>query len=208
MLEGVVLETGEDGVFLMENEAWGKVLVKTNAATQWEGLQGPETGAWITIVYSGVITKSLPPQVTAGRVSCYRLEGTVLEADERAGAVLLDTLGNGRVLVRLPETAVIPAAGDIILVYTDGVLAMSDPGQVKALKVATLRTQSGSVTQVEEGFFLMDGPTGLLRVNVGETTRMPELPMPGDQLTVYYNGVMTRSIPPQIWGYAVVSDGD
>lgn len=207
-LEGTVLEVTEDGSFLMENAQWGNILVKTDAATVWEGLKAAEAGAWVTLVYSGIMTKSVPPQVTAGLVICHRLEGTVLEADEQEGTVLLDTFSMGRVLVRLPETQPFPAIGEALLVYTDGLMALSDPAQVKGRKVTALEILQGTVSETGEGWFLLDSAEGPVRVNTGAASRMPEDLAPGDKVAVYYSGVMSRSIPPQVFGITAVRVGE
>ena len=178
--------------------------MKVSGATGWEGMDRAVPGAYVTVAYNGIMTKSLPPQVTADRVSCYRLEGTVLEADLPEGIILVDSLGLGPVLVRLPQLDVQPGTGDFVLVYYTGVMAMSLPGQVTGQKVSVLVAEEGTVTEMGEGFFLTEGGNGTVRVNTDSLSRIPEPLETGDAVKVYYSGIMTRSIPPQMYALAVL----
>lgn len=203
-LEGIVLEVSDGGSLLMESEQWGKVLVNTNAKTVWEGLQKPEAGAWVTALFSGVMTKSSPPQVTAGLVSSHRLEGTVLDADLSDGIALVDALTLGPVLVRLPRMDTLPAAGDFIRVYHRGIMALSSPGQVIGMQVTKLALEEGVISETGGGWFLMEGAGGAVRVNTDHLTAMPEPIETGDTARVYYSGIKTRSIPAQVFGLVVL----
>ncbi len=203
-LDGVILETLEDGSFLLQSASMGEALVLTAETTVWEGLDKPVAGAYVTVAYDGVMTKSLPPQLTAEKVSCYQLEGVVLEAELPSEIILVDTLGFGPVLVRLPEMDILPEAGDFVLVYYTGVMTMSLPGQVTGMKVMILETEEGVLTEAGEDHFLMEGTNGPVRVNIDSTSRIPDQLAEGDTVKVYYSGISTRSIPPQIFGLAVV----
>lgn len=203
-MDGIILEILEDGSFLLQSISIGEALVKTTETIAWEGLDKPVAGAYVTVAYNGVMTKSLPPQLTAEKVSCYQLEGAVLEADLPAGTILVDSLGFGPVVVRLPEMDILPKAGDFVLVYYTGVMTMSLPGQVNGMKVMILEMEEGVITEAGEDYFLMEGINGSVRVNLDSTSRVSDQWEKGNAVKVYYSGIKTRSIPPQIFGLAVI----
>lgn len=203
-LDGVILETLEDGSFMLQTNSMGEALVKTTETTAWEGMDKPVAGAYVTVAYDGVMTKSLPPQLTAEKISCYQLEGSVLEAELPSGTILVDSLGFGPVVVRLPEMDILPEAGDFVLVYYTGVMTMSIPGQVNGTKVMILEMEEGVITETGEDHFLMEGMNGSVRVNIDSTSRIPDQLATGNAVKVYYSGMKTRSIPPQIFGLAVI----
>ena len=199
-LEGVITQTNEDGSFLMDSVTQGPVMVHVNAETVFDGRKTLAIGQYVIVEYSGAMTRSLPPQLTAQRVSCYVISGAVQSVDDTAGTALVDSKDFGLVLVHLPamETALKP--GDFVAIYFSGVMALSYPGQTGGLKVDIYEKIQGTVTQIDEKYMLMEGDTGVICVNVGDTTVKPEELKIGDGLTVYYLGGMTKSLPPQIYG--------
>ncbi len=207
-LQGVITQVMEDGSFLMEDTVHGQVLVQADLDATLEGIDEPAVGQYVFVWYGGAMTKSIPPQVTADRIGCYIVEGVVLSADAEAGTALIDSEEAGQVLVRLPEGTALPAEGDYLTVYTNGAMTMSEPGQVDGLKVDVYVVARGTVDMIGDGYFLLEGDAGTIRVNIGEETQIPEYLEEGDAVSVYYSGVMTKSIPPQVFGIIVDLDTD
>lgn len=92
---------------------------------------------------------------------------------------------------KLPET------GDVVTVETVG---PAESGAV-FVKTVTLYTLRGTVSEVAAGkepYLLLLPETGAdpVRVDLGEI--LPESVTAGLPVTVYYNGMMTRSVPPRI----------
>lgn len=105
--------------------------------TVYEGIEqnALAVGQYAVVLYNGVMTRSLPPMVTAMRISVYEISGTVAEVQED-GRVLIDRADvNDQVLVTLPEGAQTPEVGDEIVVYTTGIMTMSLPPQTHAIGV-------------------------------------------------------------------------
>ena len=128
-LTGQITEVGED-YLILEDAQQGQVHVNFAEDTVYEGIEQNAV-----VLYNGVMTRSLPPMVTAMRISVYEISGTVAEVQED-GRVLIDRADvNDQVLVTLPEGAQTPEVGDEIVVYTTGIMTMSLPPQTHAIGV-------------------------------------------------------------------------
>ena len=135
-LTGQITEVGE-GYLILEDAQQGQVHVNFAEDTVFEGVeQGAlAAGQYAVVLYNGVMTRSLPPMVTAMRVSVYEISGTVAQVQED-GRVLIDRADvSDQVLVTLPEGAQTPEVGDEIVVYTNGIMTMSLPPQTNAIGV-------------------------------------------------------------------------
>lgn len=135
-LTGQITEVGE-GYLILKDAQQGQVHVNFAEDTVFEGVeQGAlAAGQYAVVLYNGVMTRSLPPMVTAMRVSVYEISGTVAQVQED-GRVLIDRADvSDQVLVTLPEGAQTPEVGDEIVVYTNGIMTMSLPPQTNAIGV-------------------------------------------------------------------------
>lgn len=128
---GEIVAVGDDHI-LLETPELGEVQVWLNDDTLIEGVEALEIGQTAFVLFSGMMTRSLPPQITALRVSVYRLEGVVTELLE--GGVMVET-EQGEVRLSLPEDAV-AAVGEHIVAYTTGISTMSLPPQMIAVAIA------------------------------------------------------------------------
>lgn len=230
-LEGMVTEIVEGG-FLMEDAELGEVMINTSEATVWDGLllEGELTvGQYVLVDYSGMLTRSLPPQAHADRVGCYLLSGVVSELMEDGFLLVGDELF-GDVIVLTPEAVPHLQANMMVQVYYDGVMTMSLPGKVNA-RFIVIPQLTGTVSdKTEESFLLTTEDGQQWQVNLSEFTvfgalsevaeaeteeetaeetadteeaETVEEPAPveikdGDRVTVFYTGISTRSLPPQI----------
>ena len=87
MLQGTILEVQEDGLLIMD-EAQGEVLVLISDETVQETGYELGVGDYVYVDYNGQMTRSLPPQVTAGRIVSHKLEGDVVEVYAEENALL------------------------------------------------------------------------------------------------------------------------
>lgn len=125
LLSGEILEVTEDGVLLCVPEL-GEVQAWITEDTALEGAQELEPGQFAVVLYNGMMTRSLPPQITAQRVSVYAVEGTVTGALEDR-VTILRADGMGDVVVTLPQDAPALCEGDRVIAYTTGIMTMSLP---------------------------------------------------------------------------------
>lgn len=203
-LEGVILEVTEDGDYLIEAVPMGEVLVKVSEDTIFEGQMNLTSGQYIFVTYNGMMTRSLPPQVSAQKIDCYFLDGVVTSLEQDEKSMLVDSREFGPVIVHLPEEMnVLPQEDDQVRVYYSGVMALSYPGQVGGLKVDIYSKLEGEVRYVEEAFLLIAGEDGTIQVNLAEESQIPEGLDIGTEVTVYYTGIMTKSLPPQVYAHLI-----
>ena len=130
-LAGEIVEISDDGILLQTKDM--QVLVKTDDGTVYEADGDLAAGDYIHVLYDGVMTRSLPAQVYAQKIGCYKTTGTVSDLTEsgfllttdsdlievRADAALLDGIENGAT----------------VTVYSNGAMTMSLPGQIGAEKI-------------------------------------------------------------------------
>lgn len=125
LLTGTILETAEDHVLLDVPEL-GEVQAWVNAETVIEGVDVLAAGQVAVVLYNGIMTRSLPGQITAQRVSVYVVEGTVTHVEEDR-VTILRADGAGDVIVTLPEDAPELGEGARVTAYTTGIMTMSLP---------------------------------------------------------------------------------
>ena len=118
-----------DTYYLIENTDGQQVQVNLYDETIFEG-KTPEKGDLIHILYNGMMTRSLPPQINAQRIGCYVLTGAVVELTEEG--FTLD-VGNDIFMVHAgAELLQGIETGSTVTVYFNGAMTMSIPAQVGA----------------------------------------------------------------------------
>lgn len=208
-LTGRIVEVLEDGSFLVqrldEDAPQVKVLLTEDTFFEAEWTIGLDDV--IIAAYDGEMTDGTPPEITALACRSYSLEGPVTEADDESGRVLIDTASLGAVYATLPAGSK-PSDFEekMVRIYTDGMMALSYPGQVTALSVQEIFMETGTITVIEETFFLMDWAGSQLQVNFGEQTKVVNAYGVGTTVAVYYNGMMTRSLPGQIMALVIAGE--
>lgn len=179
VLQGFVTEIVENG-FVMEDTQQGEVMLNTSDATVFDGvlLEGElSVGQYVFVEYDGRMTFSLPPQAHADRVAAHMLTGSVMEVLED-NAILMQDDVFGETIVQMTEEMGHVYAGMPIVVYYDGVMTLSLPGQVNASAIV-LPELSGTVSEkTEEGFVLTDADGIQYQVQFAEDTLISEEIMP------------------------------
>ena len=135
MLGGEVTQVGED-FFVMTDAELGEVQVNLGDDTLFDGVE-PGTlaaGQVVYVLYDGKMTRSLPPQVFALRVSMYATVGEITELTEGKMTLVRDEIGD-EVIISLPQDAPELSVGDRVTAYTTGIMTMSIPAQMNAVKI-------------------------------------------------------------------------
>ena len=192
-----VLEVNPDSL-LVRDSSGQEILVYTRNAQQFT------PGDFVRIIYNGAMTLSLPPQISAIFVTLVRRGARV------CGEIL--SLGRDSFVLRDAEGAHFQvnwedadslSAGDNVCVRYDGTMSRSIPPQITGIAVEQVQqseTICGEIQSIGAGFFLLLGDDAQeIRVNFPEAASLT----PGGRVCVQFNGVMTRSIPPQIAAIAV-----
>lgn len=131
LLSGTIMEVLDDCVMLDVPEL-GDVQAFIGEETTIEGVDALRIGQTAVVLYDGKMTRSLPPQITAQRISVYAVEGTVTEVDEDRVTILRgDELGE--VVLTLPENAPELEIGQSVIAYTTGIMTMSLPPIMNAI---------------------------------------------------------------------------
>lgn len=221
-LEGYVTEI-VDGGFVLEDKQRGQVVLNTDESTVWDGVlidNELEAGMYVLVDFDGRMTRSIPPQAHADRVGCYTLQGTVSEFYESGVLVTGDEIfGDVIVNLELVDSAHV-YVGMKVLVYYDGVMALSMPGRVTAHELV-VPSLTGTVSEKKESSFVLTtegGDSYLVLMDENTLTGMtlsatvegveeletePEAGQTlewgdGDGVTVYYSGDMQETTPPQV----------
>ena len=131
--------TGEVSSIIPEEEAYFMLLTDNGEAVRVNlGFVNPEiiaAGMPVTVYYSGIMTRSIPPQVTAEHIRPLTLPGEVVKAE--ADSLLL-MIGDSPALIRItPETLVLTGLlpGSVITVSVLPVMTLSLPPQYTAFEL-------------------------------------------------------------------------
>lgn len=203
VLMGLVSDKTEEGFLL----TYGEQSWQVNATEAQLALI--QDGMFITVFHNGIMTRSIPAQVTADHVRGMEIVGTVIEMVEGGFTMTVE----GEELpyhVALKEDAmsfVQAEPGMTLIVVTDGIqTASAESILVNAVEVLPLPVveelfdMAGTVTEItEEGIFITNAQGRPVQILTSEETIYEGKTIEaGDYIHVTYDGQMTRSIPTQI----------
>lgn len=135
-MTGVVTEITDEFI-LIQNTDGQMVQVNLFEETFFEGKE-IALGDFIHVTYNGMMTFSIPAQISALKVACYTHEGLITELLE-TGFVLNTAMEP--IIVNVPaEMLENLAAGMTVTVYTNGAMTMSLPAQVGAEMITVTET--------------------------------------------------------------------
>lgn len=169
--EGTIVEVMEDG-FLLQEADGREILYNVDEQTVLDGiasLTDLQKDLYVIVESDGRLTKSIPPQAHADRVTCYWLAGQVESVDEEENTFLMQT-ELGAVIVHRGELTTPVYAGMNVTVYFDGVMALSEPGQIAARKIEAPEVQGTVLEMTENGFVLRTDDETEYRVILTEET--------------------------------------
>ncbi len=150
-------------------------------------------GDYVFIAYNGMMTRSLPAQITALSIGNYKLMGLVSDITEEGFTL---TFGEEvYTIVAAPEQLTGLADGLFITLYHTGMMTRSIPAQVVA---AHIRGQEilGTVTEMAEGGFILtvEGEELPYHVAIKENALQFVTVEPGMDVVVIVDGLMTASL--------------
>lgn len=205
---GTIVEMNEDGSFLVEQLEDGvKVHVNVPDGVNYDADWTLHEGDVVIVSYNGVMTRSDPGQINAESIRSATIEGHVVEAGNEQNRVLIDSQEFGQVFATLPDSVKAEDYQDkYVRIYFNGVMALSLPGQVSALTIAEVFMETGEVTDIQKDYFIMQWGESELHVNFDEYTKVIHSFDVGDEVAVYYNGIMTRSMPGQVYALVIANE--
>ena len=204
VLTGSVLEVLEDGAILMNDDVFGETIVHLG-----EGMNHVYAGMPITVYYDGVMTLSLPGEAVASHIVLPEISGTVSESTEE-GFILTDADGVVYEVKFAEDTLIseemLPVEEEIIA--EEEVTEASEEAAVEeAAEIAAENTEENTETVSEEETVLEDTELTEEEIILPSAELLSESAIEwadGDTVTVYYNGMMSRSIPAQITAMEIV----
>lgn len=138
-VSGFVMEIMEDGSILILTNQGEEIVIHLHEET-FNELEEILPGQFIIADYNGMMTRSLPPQISADHIYAYSMDGIVTELieTEDTRAFLMETELHGLVMVRVPEEIILPTIDEHVLVHFNGMMTLSLPGQINALGMETI----------------------------------------------------------------------
>ena len=190
-ISGFVMEVLDESILLTTRDGL-VVEALLNDATVCEGKE-IAVGDFITIFYNGMMTRSIPAQITAEYIADHMLMGVVSEMTETGF-----TLTFGEEIYQVNAEAALMAGiqdGMFVTVYHNGAMTMSLPAQVSA---SHIRGQEivGTVTEMAEGGFILtvEGEELPYQVAIKEGAMQFVQAEPGMEVIVIIDGLMTASL--------------
>ena len=210
-LTGSVTEVLEDGSILMMDDTFGETIVHLG-----EGMNHVYAGMPITVYYDGVMTLSLPGEANASHIVLPQLTGTVSNQTEE-GFTLTDADGI-EYEVKFDENTLI--SEEVLPVEEEEIIAEEvteenqEPAEAEETDETVTEEASEEAKTADETTETVSEEEAVLE----DTELTEEIILPsaellsesaiewadGDTVTVYYNGMMTRSIPAQITAMEIV----
>ena len=178
------------------------ILLLTRDGLYIEALLTPDTilegkelaiGDFVTVGYDGMMSRSIPAQITAQHIGNYMLMGVVSDMTEDGflltyGEEVYEVNANAELLEGIQD-------GMFVTVYHLGMMTRSIPACVNALHV---RGQEivGIVTEMVEGGFTLtvEGEELPYHVAIQEDALLFVQPEPGMEIIVVTDGLMTASL--------------
>lgn len=199
-LEGLISRITDEGVYLDAGES-GEYLALIDDDTVFEGLEGAgdlAEGQYVFITYNGAATRSIPAQIVAQKIACYKVIGTIVSIEE-SQLLMTDSQSGNSLIVRLPDAGrPYLAAGMTITVYFDGIMAVSEPAQISARHIE-VPTVVGTIETLSGDSFLLKDESGTeFRVIYSGDTEIDAVLSAGVTVRVVYDGRATFSLPAQI----------
>lgn len=211
-LTGSVMEVLEDGSILMMDDTFGETIVHLG-----EGMNHVYAGMPITVYYDGVMTLSLPGEANASHIVLPQLTGTVSNQTEE-GFTLTDADGI-EYEVKFDENTLI--SEEVLPVEEEEIIAEEEVTEESEESADAEETDETVTEEDSEETKTADETTETVSEEeavLEDTELTEEIILPaaellsesaiewadGDTVTVYYNGMMTRSIPAQVTAMEIV----
>ena len=191
LLEGFVMDVQDEFILVQTRDG----LVVEALLTEETILEGKDAaiGDYIHIAYNGMMTRSVPAQITAEHIGNYMLMGVVSELSE-TGFVL--TFGEEVYQVNAQASLLASIQNDMfVTLFHNGQMTMSIPAQVSASHIRGTEIL-GVVTEMVEGGFTLtvEGEEIPYHVAIKEDAIQFVQAEPGMEVIVAIDGLMTASL--------------
>ena len=181
-LEGMVAEVYEDGMLLQGDPIHGDVIVNFAQA-----MPHVHQGMIVTVWYDGVMALSLPGQVTAKHITVPEISGTVSELAED-GFLLTDESGVPYQVILAEDTLISLKPVEIAEETVEETAEEAAEETEEETAEEPAEEEEAEEVEIEISEEPVRLPLEQSDVEIAD----------GDSVTVYYNGMLSRSIPAQL----------
>jgi len=201
VLTGSVTEVLEDGSILMMDDTFGETIVHPG-----EGMSHVYAGMPITVYYDGVMTLSLPGEAAASHIILPQLTGIVSSKTEE-GFTLTDADGVEYQVLFSEETLI----SEEILPVEEEAASEEVTEEAETAEEITETEETAAEEEITET--ASEEEAVLEDAELTEEIILPSAELlsesaiewaDGNTVTVYFNGMMSRSIPAQITAMEIV----
>jgi len=183
-LYGEILEITDEYV-LIDTADMGHVQVNLSEDTVIEGVDALEIGQTAVVMYNGMMTRSLPPQITALHIGVYAVSGVIAEVLEDSIVIVNDETGE-QIILTLPGSELLGENEELI---EEEAIAADEEAEM------VFEEELDEELSAEE----------MLEDENAEEDAAPEFAV-GDKIIAYTTGAMTMSLPPQMNALAIILD--
>ena len=192
-LHGEIIEMTDEYV-LISTPDMGDVQVNLSEDTVIEGVDALEIGQTAVVMYNGMMTRSLPPQVTALHIGVYAVSGVIAEVLEDRLVIVQDETGE-EIILMLPGSELLGENEELL--EDEAMAELEESEEADELSDDQLDGETD-----EEAEPVDEELTGEETLNEElSDEELLELEAPvynvGDAIIAYTNGAMTMSLPPE-----------
>ena len=190
-VEGFVLEILDESILIKTSEGeYIEALLNDESIIEGKELA---VGDCVTVVYNGMMTRSIPAQITAQHIGNHMVMGLVSEMTEES---FILTFGEESYQVNAAAEMLAGIQdGMFVTVYHKGMMTMSIPAQIAAIHIRGEEIL-GTVTEMVEGGFTLtvEGEEIPYHVAIKDGAIQFVQAEPGMEVIVVTDGVMTSSL--------------
>ena len=199
-LHGEIIEMTDEYI-LISTPDMGDVQVNLSEDTVIEGVDALEIGQTAVVMYNGMMTRSLPPQITALHIGVYAVSGVIAEVLEDRLVIVQDETGE-EIILMLPGSGLLGENEELL---EDEALAEVEESE-EADELSDDQLDGEADEEAEPVDEELTGEEVLNEELSDEELLELEAPVynVGDAIIAYTNGAMTMSLPPQMTALAIV----
>lgn len=199
-IHGEITEMTDEYV-LISTPDMGDVQVNLSEDTVIEGVDALEIGQTAVVMYNGMMTRSLPPQITALHIGVYAVSGVIAEVLEDRLVIVQDETGE-EIILMLPGSELLGENEELL--EDEAMAELEESEEADELSDDQLDGEADEEAEpVDEE---LTGEEVLNEELSDEEILELEAPVynVGDAIIAYTNGAMTMSLPPQMTALAIV----
>ena len=195
ILDGMIVAL-EDGQITI-SDGISEYIAKLTDATISEGKELLEIGDLISVQYNGMMTRSLPAQVTADAIACHSMTGVV--SDMAEGSFMLTLPDESQYQVNYDREMFEGVQdGMTVTVYFNGASTRSLPPQIAADHIR-MPAITGTISGLTDAEFLLTDENGIETiVHISKKTFSFAELADGLKVNVTTDGTATLSLPAQV----------